>query len=96
MVSAGKVAEIVELTHQDHAAGADASAVPHDGHAGRGPFNGLLPQYFPEGTDLNLVSDGRLREIAAELNERPRACLRTALHTTDPSAAQESRFGADG
>ncbi|MDQ3616142.1 MAG: IS30 family transposase [Actinomycetota bacterium] len=37
--------------------------------------NGLLRQYFPKGTDLNLATDHRLREVAGELNERPRACL---------------------
>jgi IS30 family transposase len=37
--------------------------------------NGLLRQYFPKGTDLNLISDERLREVSIELNDRPRACL---------------------
>jgi IS30 family transposase len=37
--------------------------------------NGLLRQYFPKGIDLNLVTDHRLREVADELNDRPRACL---------------------
>jgi IS30 family transposase len=37
--------------------------------------NGLLRQYFPKGMDLNLVSDQRLRQVADELNNRPRACL---------------------
>jgi IS30 family transposase len=37
--------------------------------------NGLLRQYFPKGTDLNLITDDRLREVADELNDRPRACL---------------------
>jgi transposase, IS30 family len=37
--------------------------------------NGLLRQYFPKGTDLNLISDQRLRQVADELNDRPRACL---------------------
>ncbi len=37
--------------------------------------NGLLRQYFPKGTDLNLATDDRLREVADELNDRPRACL---------------------
>lgn len=37
--------------------------------------NGLLRQYFPKGTDLDLVTDDRLREVADELNDRPRACL---------------------
>lgn len=37
--------------------------------------NGLLRQYFPKGTDLNLVTDHRVREVADELNDRPRACL---------------------
>jgi IS30 family transposase len=38
--------------------------------------NGLLRQYLPKGTDLTKVSDRRLREIADELNDRPRECLR--------------------
>jgi len=37
--------------------------------------NGLLRQYFPKNTDLGLVSDQRLREVAEELNDRPRECL---------------------
>ncbi len=37
--------------------------------------NGLLRQYFPKGTDLDLVTDQRLREVADELNDRPRVCL---------------------
>lgn len=37
--------------------------------------NGLLRQYFPKSTDLGLISDHRLREVADELNDRPRECL---------------------
>ncbi len=37
--------------------------------------NGLLRQYFPKGTDLDLVTDQRLRAVADELNDRPRVCL---------------------
>ncbi|WP_220453962.1 IS30 family transposase [Nocardioides immobilis] len=37
--------------------------------------NGLLRQYFPKGADLSLFTDERLREVAEELNDRPRACL---------------------
>lgn len=37
--------------------------------------NGLLRQYFPKGTNLDLVSEARLEEVAAELNERPRMTL---------------------
>jgi transposase, IS30 family len=37
--------------------------------------NGLLRQYFPKGTDLELISDQRLQDVADELNTRPRACL---------------------
>jgi transposase, IS30 family len=37
--------------------------------------NGLLRQYFPKSSDLGLVTDNRLREVADELNDRPRECL---------------------
>jgi transposase, IS30 family len=37
--------------------------------------NGLLRQYFPKGTDLNTITDQRLRDVADELNHRPRECL---------------------
>ena len=37
--------------------------------------NGLLRQYLPKGFDLDVISDQRLRAIAAELNDRPRECL---------------------
>jgi IS30 family transposase len=45
--------------------------------------NGLLRQYFPKGTDLSLHTPGHLREVAAELNTRPRQVLRWATpHAT--------------
>jgi len=37
--------------------------------------NGLLRQYFPKGTSLAGHSRGRLDEVAAELNSRPRKTL---------------------
>jgi IS30 family transposase len=37
--------------------------------------NGLIRQYFPKSSDLSKVSDERLREVAEELNDRPRECL---------------------
>ena len=37
--------------------------------------NGLLRQYLPKGIDLDTVSDQRLRQVADELNDRPRECL---------------------
>lgn len=38
--------------------------------------NGLLRQYLPKGADLGTISDRRLREVADELNDRPRECLK--------------------
>jgi len=37
--------------------------------------NGLLRQYFPRGTDLNVHSAEDLARVAAELNDRPRKRL---------------------
>ena len=37
--------------------------------------NGLIRQYFPKSTDLNKHSAGRIAEVAAELNDRPRKTL---------------------
>jgi IS30 family transposase len=37
--------------------------------------NGLLRQYFPKGSDLSRVPPERLREVADELNGRPRKVL---------------------
>jgi IS30 family transposase len=34
--------------------------------------NGLLRQYFPKGTDLDLFSRTDLAAVARELNDRPR------------------------
>jgi len=38
-------------------------------------MNGLLRQYFPKGTDLNLVSVEQVRAVAVEMNGRPRKVL---------------------
>ncbi len=38
-------------------------------------MNGLLRQYFPKGTDLNLVSRSQLHAVAVEMNGRPRKVL---------------------
>jgi IS30 family transposase len=37
--------------------------------------NGLLRQYFPKGYDLTTITEERLRQVANELNDRPRECL---------------------
>lgn len=37
--------------------------------------NGLLRQYFPNGSDLSPHGPARLAAVAAELNDRPRLCL---------------------
>ena len=37
--------------------------------------NGLLRQYFPEGTDLRTFSQAKLNRIADRLNTRPRKTL---------------------
>ncbi len=38
-------------------------------------MNGLLRDYFPKGTDLSVVTDEALQQIAAEINDRPRKTL---------------------
>lgn len=37
--------------------------------------NGLIRDYFPAGTDFNLISKARLKEVQNQLNERPRHVL---------------------
>jgi IS30 family transposase len=37
--------------------------------------NGLIRQYFPKGTDFNLVTDEELLNVQNKLNNRPRKCL---------------------
>ena len=38
--------------------------------------NGLVRQHLPKGTDFSLWDDEQLRQIADELNDRPRLCLK--------------------
>jgi IS30 family transposase len=37
--------------------------------------NGLLRQYFPKSADLAIYTAEQIRDVAAELNDRPRKCL---------------------
>ena len=37
--------------------------------------NGLIRDYFPKGTDFNLVTKKQLKEVQNQLNERPRKTL---------------------
>ena len=37
--------------------------------------NGLIRQYFSNGTDFNKISINRLKEVQDELNDRPRKTL---------------------
>ena len=37
--------------------------------------NGLLRQYFPKGTDFNLISQKEIDKVVDKLNNRPRKCL---------------------
>ena len=37
--------------------------------------NGLIRDYFPKGTDFNLVSRKQLKEVQNQLNSRPRNVL---------------------
>jgi len=37
--------------------------------------NGLLRQYFPKGTDFNIISDDTINTVESQLNNRPRKCL---------------------
>ncbi|MFH5228572.1 hypothetical protein ACHIRB_08285, partial [Antrihabitans sp. NCIMB 15450] len=48
---------------------------PRCRHPQRPPTNGLLRQYFPKGTKLSVHSVERLREVALQLNQRPRKTL---------------------
>ena len=49
----------------------------------------LLPQYFPEGTDLSAYSQADLNRTARQLNQRPRKTLdfRTPAEVLNESVA---------
>jgi IS30 family transposase len=51
--------------------------------------NSLIRQYFPKKTDLSPHTQGRLNEVATELNERPRKTLKfkTPSHIIEKSVA---------
>ena len=49
--------------------------------------NGLIRQYFPKGTNLNLHSPERLAEVAAKINARPRES-----RNWEPSQSHFDRF----
>ena len=38
--------------------------------------NGLIRQYFPKGTDFNMISQKLIDKVEKELNNRPRNCLK--------------------
>jgi IS30 family transposase len=43
-------------------------------------MNGLLRQYFPKRTDLNLISVEQVRAVDVEMNGRPRKVLNWRTH----------------
>ncbi len=53
--------------------------------------NGLLRQYFPKGTDLSVHSADHLRDVARELNGRPRK----TLGWISPAAALDALLSTD-
>src|SRR5680860_141897 len=53
--------------------------------------NGLLRQYFPRGTDLSVHSAKHLRDVAKELNTRPRK----TLNWTTPAATLDALISAE-
>jgi len=56
-------------------------------------MNGLLRDYFPKGTDLSLITVERLRQVAEEINDRPRKTLGWA-RPADLLSAQYAAAGA--